>query len=161
MRIFTRELLSLKIRGYGSGQRIIEYHEIGQKPNLPKLVSKEILHVPLSLTKLNGSLNQGDKAILKKNYRKICFFPESIPLNENPSCLIIDGQALIYSLGIYKNCLTFEEQAGNFIESVLIQGRSYDRIDLFFDRYRANFIKDSTRIRQIQNQNPIRKSNMD
>ena len=46
--------------------RIITAHEIGQKPNLPKIVSKEMLPVPLSLAKLNGSLNPGDKAILQE-----------------------------------------------------------------------------------------------
>ena len=141
--------------------RIITAHEIGQKPNLPKIVSKEMLPVPLSLAKLNGSLNPGDKAILQKELLKDIICPESIDLSENKSCLIIDGQALIHSLGKCKNSSTFGEQADKFIQSVLFQGRSFDRIDIVFDRYRVNSIKESTRIRRTQKQTPIRKSNID
>ena len=42
-----------------------------------------------------------------------------------------------------KNCSTFGELADRFIDSVLFQGRSYDRIDIVFDRYRVNSIKES------------------
>ena len=44
---------------------------------------------------------------------------------------------------------------------MLFQGRSFDRIDIVFDRYRVNSIKESTRIRRTQKQTPIRKSNID
>ena len=141
--------------------RIITAHEIDKKPNLPKIVSKEMLPVPLSLAKLNGSLNPGDKAILQKELLKDIICPESIDLSENKSCLIIDGQALIHSLGKCKNSSTFGEQADKFIQSVLFQGRSFDRIDIVFDRYRVNSIKESTRIWRTQKQTPIRKSNID
>ena len=124
-------------------------------------MSKEMLPVPLSLAKLNGSLNPGDKAILQKELLKDIICPESIDLSENKSCLIIDGQALIHSLGKCKNSSTFGEQADKFIQSVLFQGRSFDRIDIVFDRYRVNSIKESTRIRRTQKQTPIRKSNID
>ena len=50
--------------------------------------------------------------------------------------------------------------ANTFIDSVLYQGRSYDRIDIVFDRYRVNSIKESTRIRRTQNQKPIIKSDI-
>ena len=140
--------------------RIITAHEIGQKPNLPKIMTKEMTPVPLSLAKMNGTLNTGDKAILQKELIKDIVCPGNITLGENPSCLIIDGQALIYSLGKSKNCSTFGELANRFIDSVLYQGRSYDRIDIVFDRYRVNSIKESTRIRRTQNQKPIIKSDI-
>ena len=107
-----------------------------------------------------NKIHSGDKAILHIKLIKDIVCPGNITLGENPSCLIIDGQALIYSLGKSKNCSTFGELANRFIDSVLYQGRSYDRIDIVFDRYRVNSIKESTRIRRTQNQKPIIKSDI-
>ena len=81
--------------------RIIAAHEIGQKPNSPKIMCKEMTLVPLSLAKMNGPLNTGAKANFQRELLKDTVCPETIALNENPSCLIIDGQTLIYAK--YKN----------------------------------------------------------
>ena len=59
-----------------------------------------------------------------------------------------------------KNCSTFGELADRFIDSVLYQGRSYDRIDIVFDRYRVNSIKESTIILRTQNLKLVWKSDI-
>ncbi|CAL4125529.1 unnamed protein product [Meganyctiphanes norvegica] len=73
------------------------------------------------------------------------------------SCLIIDGQALVFSLGKGENCKTFKDQANVFIQCVLKNEMSYDRIDVVFDRYRVKSIKNNTRTRRTKNRRPIRK----
>ena len=47
--------------------------------------------------------------------------------------------------------------ADKLISSILYQGRSFDRIDVVFDRYRENSIKESTRNRSNIEQRAIRK----
>ena len=70
---------------------------------------------------------------------------------------LFDGQALVVSLG-KANCDYFGELADQFINSVMWQGNSCDRIDIVFDRYRDSSIKESTRKRRTKNQKAIRKS---
>ena len=82
----------------------------------------------LLVTLLNESLKTGDKALLQNKLLANIECYESINLHGNPSCLIIDGQALVFSLGKAKNCCTFGHLADKFIKSVLFQGRSYDMI---------------------------------
>ena len=108
----------------------------------------------LLVTLLNESLKTGDKALLQKKLLENIECPESINLHEKPSCLIIDGQALVFSLGKAKNCSTFGHLADRFIQSVLFQGRSYDRIDVVFYRYRINSIKENTRNRHTKKTKP-------
>ena len=113
--------------------------------------------VPLALAELNGSLKTGDKSKLQNRLLENIECPESINLHGKPSCLIIDGQALVFSIGKAENCSTFGHLADKFIESVMWQGRSYGRIDVVFDRYRVNSIKENTRSRRTKNLKPIRK----
>ena len=90
---------------------------------------------PLSLAELNGSLRSGDKALLQKRLLENVERPNIINLSGKPSCLIIDGHALVWSLGNGDNSNTFRDQANLFIQSVLKEGMLYDRIFVVFDRY--------------------------
>ena len=51
----------------------------------------------------------------------------------------------------------FGHLADKFRASALYQGKSYERIDIVFDRYCENSIKESTRSKRTTNQRPIRK----
>ena len=119
------------------------------------------MHVPLALAELNGLLNSGDKSLLKDRLVENIDCPESINLTGKYACLIIDGQALVCSLGKPKEFGTFGQLADRFIQSILVQGRSFARIDIVFDRYRPNSIKENTRSRRSKNQKAIRKKNID
>ena len=55
--------------------------------------------VPLALAELKGFLKSGDMAILQTSLLGNIICPISINLYGKPSCLIIDGQALVVSLG--------------------------------------------------------------
>ena len=137
--------------------RIIKAYQFGQKVNLTEILCNEILPVPLALAELNGLLRSGDKTLLQKRLLENIECPESLNLYGKMSCLIIDGQALVCSLRKPKEINTFGQLADKFIQSVLSQGSSYDRIDVVFDRYRDNSTKENTRNRRAKDQKAIRK----
>ena len=119
--------------------------------DLETILCSEIIPVPLSLADINSKLRSGDKSYLQKRLLEGIDCPDSINLDGTSSCLLIDGQALVCSLGKAKECKNFGDQADKFISSILYQGRSFGRIDVVFDRYRENSIKESTRnIRNIK-----------
>ena len=78
----------------------------GQMVHLPEILFSEIMPVPIALAELKGLLKSGDKSLLQKRLENIdC--PESININGKYACLIIDGQALVCSLGNLKDFKTF------------------------------------------------------
>ena len=137
--------------------RIIAAYEFDQKVDLAQILCNEMMHVPISLAEHNGYLKSGDKALLQKRLLENIDCPQYINLNRNSACLIIDGQALVSSIGKRNDCKTFGDLADVFIKSVLQQGMLYDRIDVVFDRYRLKSIKENTRKRRTKDQKRIRK----
>ena len=136
--------------------RIITAYNFGQKVDLTEILCNEMMPVPLALAELNGLLKSGDKAVLQKRLLHNIYCPDNIDLHGEPSCLIIDGQALVVSLG-KASCGNFGELADHFIKSILWHGKICDRIDIVFDRYRDSSIKENTRNRRTKKQKPIRK----
>ena len=137
--------------------KVIKAFSFGQNPNLSEILCNEILPVPLSLAELNGCLRSGDKAVLQKKLLEGINCPENISLNGEMACLIIDGQALVCALRKPKGIKTFGQLADIFVHSVLSQGHQYARIDVVFDRYRVNSIKENTRNRRTKTKKAIRK----
>ena len=66
------------------------------------------------------------------------------------STLIIDGQALVVSLGKPQKqvCYTFGDFARMFNQAVFQYGRHFSRIDVVFDRYDQMSVKEGTRNRR-------------
>ena len=91
-----------------------------------------MMPVPLALAELNGLLKSGDKTILQTRLLKNIDCPDSINLHGKSSCLIIDGQSLMVSLG-KASYNTFGKLAYQLINSVLWQGNICDRIDIVFE----------------------------
>ena len=60
---------------------------------------------------------------------------------EKPSCLVIDGQALMTALGKPPDIKTFGDYANKFANAVFKMGAKYKRIDVVFDRYQSESIK--------------------
>ena len=52
---------------------------------------------------------------------------------------------------------TFGDLADTYVRKVLKMGSSYQRIDVLFDRYRAETIKSTTRTRRTKTARPIRR----
>ena len=137
--------------------RIIAAKHFGMDVNLESILCSEIIPVPLSIADINGNLRPGDKAYLQKRLLEGIYCPEKIDLAGKSSCLLIDGQALVFSLGRSKEFVNFGQIADNFISSILQQGYLHDRIDVVFDRYREKSIKNNTRNRRTLKHRPIRK----
>lgn len=96
------------------------------------------------------------KAILTDVMTKDVTCPPEITLDRT-SCLVIDGQALVVALGKPSGVSNFGELGDAFVLNVSHAGRSFDRIDVTFDRYRETSIKAGTRKKRSKHSRPIRR----
>ena len=99
---------------------------------------------------MNGTLRIGNKSALVDMLTEHVVCPDEIELNDSSSCLIIDGQALVVSLGKPNNAETFGNLADAYVRAVLKAGTTYQQIDVVFDRYREETIKGASRTRHTK-----------
>ena len=109
------------------------------------LQMKEVLSHPLgplpwSLATPDGLMRKTNKASLAKELQKNVQSADSIP---QPSACVIDGMALVQRLKSDQK--TFAAVAETLLGRVLNEGGSSDRIDVFFDDYREESIKNAER----------------
>ena len=96
--------------------------------------------LPWTLAKPHGTLRKTNKASLAKELQKNVQAADVIP---QPSACLIDGMALVQRLkGDQK---TFAEIAESLFSMALNEGTSSDRIDVAFDDYRDDSIKNAER----------------
>lgn len=138
-------------------KRLVTAYEAGRPVDLPAVLMHELLPVPVSLAEMNGTLRTGNKSVLVNKLTEDIVCPEAIELPDSPSCLIIDGQALVVALGKPDHAVTFGDLADTFVKAVLKAGSKYQRIDIVFDRYRQETIKGATRTRRTKASQPIRR----
>ncbi len=105
---------------------------------------------------MNDTLRSGNKAVLCDT------LTDGIPLAEyitptGQSAIVIDGQALIMTIGSMSGMNTFGEFADTFCDTVFSLGKTYCRIDVVFDRYRHNSIQSGTRAKRTSQRHPIRR----
>ena len=81
--------------------------------------------------------------------------PANVTLDE-PSYLLIDGQALVMPLGNPPGIRTFGDYANTFANTVFKMGAKHQRIDVAFDRYQDDSIKAGTRTKREQRHRPVR-----
>lgn len=137
-------------------QRLITAYNAGRNVDLYSILSHELMPVPVSLANTNGTLRSGNKAILADVLINGIFCPPDLVVHRN-SCLIIDGQALVLTLGKPAGVVTFEELADSFLNLVIHMGRHFSRIDVIFDRYYDKSIKAGTRDRRSKHVIPVRR----
>ena len=117
---------------------IISSHQSGREITT---LSHESSLLPPSLTK-DGEMFHGDKCDIVD-----CFIPKEHKHKKHPnvSCAIIDGAALVRKLK--PTCsATFGEYIDNELKTnILARFANVDRIDLVFDQYRVDSIKNATR----------------
>ena len=110
-----------------------------------KLEMKEVLRHPLgplpwTLLTTDGSLRKINNASLAKELQRSAPVADVIP---QPSACMIDGMALLQRLkGDHK---TFSEVAESLMDIVLHEGSSSQRIDVVFDVYKEDSIKNAER----------------
>ena len=62
--------------------------------------------------------------------------PFEVPCADTKTCVLIDGHALIQSLGKPNGCQTFGDYADVFVQNVTRHfGEHTSRVDVVFDRY--------------------------
>jgi len=113
---------------------------------------RELLTVPQALAETNGRLRSGSIAELAQVLTSGIQCPPSIGAADlgKIATLIIDGQAMICSIGKPPKADTFGDLADVFFGAVLQGGTLFKRIDVVFDRYYKKSIKERTRKRRGQ-----------
>ncbi|KAK3750403.1 hypothetical protein QZH41_005565 [Actinostola sp. cb2023] len=124
------------------GQMIV----IAQSRNLS--MNEVLVHplgpLPWSLATPDGSLRKTNKATLAKELQRNVPAVDIIPL---PSATIIDGMALVQRLkGDHK---TFSEVGDALLNMALNESYQSTRIDIVFDVYRSDSIKNSERQNRV------------
>jgi hypothetical protein len=140
-------------------QRLITAYEAGRHVNLSEILCHELLPVPISLAETNGSLRTRDKSILTNVLISNIPTPPSLDnsMLGTDATLIIDGQALVQSLGKPKGLTTFGH-LGDAFKTAALQGSAlFKRIDIVFDRYYPSSIKAGKRKKRAQGTTPIRR----
>ena len=130
----------------------------GRSVNLPELVRHEMAPVPLSLANIDGSLLSVDKTPLMHILSNFCAQTSpSEPLMK--TCFIVDGMALINAvINKLGTARTFGELASVVSTSVFQHfSATCDRVDVVFDTYKPNSIKQGTRDVRSRGSMKIRK----
>lgn len=108
-------------------QRLITAYEAGRTVNLDNIMMHELFVVPLSLAEVDGQLRSGSKAIFAKILTADIPCPSDLKATDLQCepMLVIDGQALIISIGKPQEAKTFGDLADTFVESVLQSGSQF------------------------------------
>ena len=141
-------------------QRLLNASMAGRDINMEDILKYELSNYPLSLVKTNGMLNSANKADMLKLLTKDLEVQirREIPQTKGKTCVLIDGHALIQALGKPHGCQTFNDYGNVFFASVTKYFKStVSRIDLVFDRYQSDSIKNITRNKRVKKKKPIRK----
>lgn len=138
-------------------QRLIAGYESGRSVDLSNILKHELVTVPLSLTDMDGSLRTGNKAVLMNLMTKDIQESQELQVDRESTQLIIDGQAMIVSLGKPADAHTFGDLADNVLKYLTFHSHTYHRIDVTFDRYLTGSVKNATRKRRTGKCRPIRR----
>jgi hypothetical protein len=101
--------------------------------------------LPWPLATPEGLLRKTNKATLAAYLQKDIPTVESIPLN---SATIIDGMNLVQRIKGHQ--INFGEVATDLLSMILREGHESNRIDVVFDRYQGQSIKNSERMKRGQ-----------
>ncbi|KAK3917997.1 LexA repressor [Frankliniella fusca] len=138
-------------------QRLITAYEAGRAVDLKEILKHELHNFPLSLVHANGTMRTGNKAELMKVLTENVEVPNTLAAGGNDH-LIIDGQALIMSIGKPHNAQTFGDLANAVTNRIKSLSSNYQRVDVVFDRYNKHSIKAETRQKRTATSRPIRRA---
>ena len=111
-----------------------------RKLQMTKVLSHPLGPLLWALSTADGSLRKTNKAALAKELQKSVPFADVIP---QPSVCMIDAMTLVQRLeGDYK---TFAEVAESLLCLVLHEGSTSNRMNVIFDVYKENSIKNGKR----------------
>ena len=76
---------------------------------------------------------------------------QKFPASSSPTCLLVDGPALILAFGKPEHAITFQDLGNVFVKNILAEFKSgYSRVDVIFDRYQETSIKDGARANRVE-----------
>ena len=107
---------------------------------MSEVLSHPLGPLPWSLAKGDGTLRKTSKAALSRELEKQVLPAETIP---EPSATIIDGMSLVQKMK--GNEQTFSQLADSVLTQILHEGARSQRIDVIFDVYREDSIKNAER----------------
>ena len=138
-------------------QRLVTAYREGPEVNLENILQHELMTVPLSLATTSGSLHSTNKPAVLANILTQQVQTHATVILDEPSCLLIDGQALVMAHGKPPDIGPFGDYANIFASIVFKIGGNYQRIDVVFDRCQDESIKAGTRTRRKQRHQPARR----
>ena len=106
-------------------QRLIAAYRAGRPVDLARILNHELMNVPISIAETSGELRSGIKANLFDILTQCVTCPTEISVEE-PSCLVIDGQAAVMSFGKPSTANTFGDYADEFVKFIFRQGKAYN-----------------------------------
>lgn len=117
---------------------------IGQsrKIEVRELLCHSLGPLPWALATPEGFPRKTNKAIFASNLQKDVQLAEQVPQH---SATVIDGMSLVQKINIGTNKSTFSQVACLLLSRVLREGLESNRIDVAFDTYQENAIKDAER----------------
>lgn len=128
-----------------------------RKISLEEVYSHELTDYPMSLS-ANGLLSipttKSTLGAILQGYGKV--YTEYHPEKEK-ACVIIDAMSIVQGIGKPTNTKTFGEYATLFYNIVSRYFVKYKRVDLVFDQYKQNSLKNGTRQKRAGQHRPIRK----
>ena len=138
-------------------RRLLSAASSGRQIELEELLKHELAPVPPALATADGSLRHTDKAVLL-HILADDHAVKDIPPPEQLTCIIIDGMALVQSIGKPSTATTFGDLADVFCACVLqhLHGMC-SRVDVVFDTYVLTSIKSATRAKRASKKRKIRR----
>ena len=127
----------------------------GRDVDLEEILCHELSNTPLSIADTAGKLLpcdcKSDLAVILEAGTTA----QSLPESSLKTVTIIDGQALVHTVGKKTKAKTFGEFADDFTDTVSRNCGS--RIDVVFDRYQDHYIKGATRDKRSRSRRSIRR----
>ena len=103
-------------------QRIIAADDAGRRVDLPRILSHEVMEVPVAIADTSGQLRTRNKSVMMELLSSGTERPRVTPV-AGRSTLVADGQALVMSLGRPSECNSFDDLADKFVKAVFVSER--------------------------------------
>ena len=108
----------------------------GRNVDFASMLHHDLSPVPLSLAGSNYKLHSTNKSMLVELLTQSVKAEAMLPKTHVPSCMIIDGHALIQSLRKSDSAQTYGDLADTFFSIILRPFQDqFARVDIVFDRY--------------------------
>jgi hypothetical protein len=113
------------------------------------LLQRELSPIPLSLATSDGKLRYASSKADLSNILQNNESQSQVPINLDKTCCIIDAMAAVQSLANRSGAKTFGEWCDNFLKYIVSKfSASCTRVDVVFDRYLDNSIRQGTPAKQ-------------